>query len=80
MLEAFARRLGLADRGIIADGRRADLVVFDPVRVRALATYEEPRRYPEGIPYVLVNGVPVIDGGEHTGATPGRALRRGRID
>jgi N-acyl-D-amino-acid deacylase len=80
MTGASASRLGLGDRGVIADGLKADVVVFDPARVRALATYEEPRRYPEGIPYVLVNGVLVIDGGEHTGATPGRALRRGSLD
>ena len=80
MTGASASRLGLADRGVIADGLKADLVVFDPARVRALATYDDPRRYPEGIPYVLVNGVLVVDGGEHTGATPGRALRRGRPD
>jgi N-acyl-D-aspartate/D-glutamate deacylase len=80
MTGASAARLGLAERGIVADGFRADLVVFDPARVRALATYEEPRRYPEGIPFVLVNGVLVVDGGVHTGATPGRALRRGRLD
>ncbi len=80
MSGASAARLGLADRGIVADGFRADLVVFDPARVRALATYDEPRRFPEGIPYVLVNGVLVVDRGEHTGATPGRALRRGRLD
>ncbi len=80
MTGASAARLGLTDRGVIADGYRADLVVFDPARVRALATYEDPRRYPEGIPYVLVNGVLVVDGGTHTGATPGRALRRGRPD
>jgi N-acyl-D-aspartate/D-glutamate deacylase len=54
--------------------------VFDPERVRALATYEDPRRFPEGIPYVLVNGELVVDGGEHTGALPGRALRHGRLD
>ena len=78
MTGAPASRLGLADRGVVADGYRADLVVFDPAKVRALATYDDPRRFPEGIPYVFVNGVPVIDGGEHTGATPGRALRRGR--
>jgi N-acyl-D-amino-acid deacylase len=78
MTGASAARLGLRDRGTIADGAFADLVLFDPATVRALATYEEPRRYPEGIPYVLVNGVLVVDGGEHTGATPGRALRRGR--
>ena len=80
MSGAPAARLGLADRGVIADGFKADLVVFDPARVRALATYDEPRRYPEGIPYVLVNGILVVDRGEHTGATPGRALRRGRRD
>jgi len=80
MTGAPAARLGLADRGLVADGCLADLVLFDPARVRDLATYEEPRRYPEGIPYVLVNGVLVVDGGEHTGATPGRALRRGRLD
>jgi N-acyl-D-amino-acid deacylase len=73
-----AARLGLADRGRIADGLAADLVVFDPATVRTPATYDEPRRFPEGIPYVFVNGVAVVDGGEHTGATPGRALRRGR--
>ena len=78
MTGAPAARLGLTDRGRIADGLLADLVVFDPASVRSLATYDEPRRYPAGIPYVLVNGVPVVDGGEHTGATPGRALRRGR--
>jgi N-acyl-D-amino-acid deacylase len=80
MTGASAARLGLADRGLIADGFKADLVVFDPARVRSLATYEDPRRYPEGIPYVLVNGELVIDGGEHTGATPGRTIRRGHAD
>ncbi len=80
MTGASAARLGLADRGLIADGRKADLVLFDPAGVRATCTYDEPRRYPEGIPYVLVNGQLVIDGAEHTGATPGRALRRGRGD
>jgi N-acyl-D-amino-acid deacylase len=73
-----AARLGLRDRGRLADGRVADVVVFDPARVRARATYEKPRQFPEGIEHVLVAGVPVVDGGVHTGATPGRALRRGR--
>ena len=80
MTGAPAARLGLADRGRLADGLTADVVVFDPARVRALATYDDPRRYPAGIPYVIVNGVPVIDGGDHTGSLPGRALRRGRPD
>ena len=78
MTGAPAARLGLASRGRIADGLAADLVLFDPATVRTPATYDDPRRFPEGIPMVLVNGVPVVDGGEHTGATPGRALRRGR--
>ncbi len=80
MTGAPAARLGLTDRGRLIDGFKADIVVFDPVTVRSLATYDEPRRYPAGIPYVLVNGSLVIDGGEHTGALPGRALRRGRAD
>ena len=73
-----AARLGLKHRGRVADGFVADLVVFDPKAVRANATYDEPRRYPDGIEHVIVNGTPVVDGGRHTGALPGRALRRGR--
>jgi N-acyl-D-amino-acid deacylase len=76
MTSAPAARLGLRDRGLLRDGYLADVVVFDPVRVRSNATYDEPRRYPDGIEHVIVNGVPVVDGGEHTGALPGRALRR----
>jgi N-acyl-D-amino-acid deacylase len=76
MTGAPAARLGLRDRGVLADGLAADLVLFNPVTVRAPATYDEPRQFPEGIPYVIVNGTLVIDRGEHTGATPGRALRR----
>ncbi len=70
-----ADRLGLRERGRRADGLAADIVVFDPASVRSLATYDEPRRYPAGIPYVLVNGTPVIDGGEHTGPTPATVRR-----
>lgn len=73
-----AARLGLRDRGRIADGLVADLVVFDPATVRSNATYEEPRRYPDGIEWVLVNGVATVARGTPTGALPGRALRRGR--
>ena len=70
-----AQRLGLADRGILRDGMKADVVLFDPERVAARATFEEPKQYPEGIDYVIVNGVVVIEIGVHTGALPGRALR-----
>jgi N-acyl-D-amino-acid deacylase len=73
-----ADRLGLRDRGRVADGLAADLVVFDPATIRSNATYDEPRRFAEGIDHVLVDGTFVVDAGGHTGATPGRALRRGR--
>ncbi|HEX5451680.1 MAG TPA: amidohydrolase family protein, partial [Candidatus Limnocylindrales bacterium] len=73
-----AARLGLRNRGRIADGLVADLVVFDPARVRANATYDEPRQFPDGITWVFVNGVPTVAHGDSTGALPGRSLRRGR--
>jgi dihydroorotase/N-acyl-D-amino-acid deacylase len=73
-----ADRLGLADRGRIAEGAWADLVVFDPETVADRATFEDPHQYPDGIPYVIVNGVPVVDGGQFTDARPGKVLRRGR--
>ena len=78
MTGAAAARLGLRDRGVLRDDAVADLVVFDPSTVRSNATYDEPRRFPDGIEHVIVNGELVVDGGEHTGRTPGRALRHGR--
>jgi N-acyl-D-amino-acid deacylase len=68
------RRLGQWNRGLVRPGMAADLVAFDPQAVRDTATYEDPRQYPEGIPYVAVNGVLVKDEGRHTGALPGRVL------
>ena len=73
-----AQRLGLPDRGILRDGFKADIVIFNPNTVKALATKEDPKQYPVGIDYVIVNGRVVIDNGENTGVLPGRALRRGR--
>ena len=72
-----AQRLGLPDRGLLRDGFKADIVVFNPNTVKALATKDNPKQYPVGIDYVIVNGVVVIDRGTNTGALPGRALRRG---
>ncbi|MFQ6053718.1 MAG: amidohydrolase family protein, partial [Candidatus Bathyarchaeia archaeon] len=72
-----AQRLGLRDRGLLREGFKADIVVFDPARVRDEATFTDPHRFATGIPYVIVNGEIVVDGSEHTGALPGRALRRG---
>ena len=71
---AARQRLGLADRGLVRPGMAADITVFDPDAVRDVATYDEPRRLAEGFQYVAVNGELVLDGGVHTGATPGRAL------
>ena len=73
-----AARLGLRGRGGVAEGNYADLVVFDPATVRDRATFESPHQYPAGIDYVLVNGVPAVDGGRYVNARPGRVLRRGR--
>ena len=73
-----ASRVGLADRGVVREGAWADLVVLDPARVRDVATYEDPHRYPEGIDQVIVNGVPVLEGGRTGTARPGRFLRQGR--
>lgn len=70
-----AEAAGLTDRGLIKAGFAADLVVVDLAKVQDLATYEEPRRYSAGYPYVAVNGVLVVDGGRITNATPGKALR-----
>jgi N-acyl-D-amino-acid deacylase len=71
-----AATLGLRDRGRLAPGAFADVVVFDPAAVADTATFADPHRYPRGIAWVLVNGRPVIAGADHTGARPGRVLTR----
>lgn len=74
-----AKRLGLAgERGCLQKGCHADVAIFDAETVGSPATFEDPHRYATGIPFVIVNGVPVVDGGEFTEARPGRALRRPR--
>lgn len=67
--------LGLTDRGLLKPGYAADVAVFDPATVGETNSFEKPKSYAKGVPYVLVNGVLVIDKGEHTGARPGKALR-----
>jgi N-acyl-D-amino-acid deacylase len=69
-----AQILGIRDRGQVREGFAADLVIFDPATVRETNTFEQPKSYPEGIPYTIVNGVVVVDKGRHTGARPGRPL------
>ncbi len=75
MTSLSAAKLGIRDRGLLRAGNFADLTLFDPERVIDHATYEKPFQYPDGIPYVIVNGKVVIDQGKHTGARPGRAIR-----
>src|SRR5438477_371202 len=73
-----AQRLGLPDRGLLRDGFKADVVVFDAKTVKAPATRTQPKQFPIGIDYVIVNSQVVVDSGKHTGMLAGRALRRGR--
>ena len=70
-----AQHFAFADRGVLAEGRAADVAVFDPARVADAATYEQPHRYAVGFVHVLVNGVPVIRDGQATAARPGQVLR-----
>jgi N-acyl-D-amino-acid deacylase len=70
-----AQNLGLKERGQLAPGMMADIVVFDPATIQDHATFEKPHQYATGVRDVFVNGVQVLRNGEHTGATPGRVVR-----
>ena len=70
-----AQRMRLTDRGVLKAGMWADVVIFDPATVHDRATFDNPNQLSEGMEYVLVNGVPVIDQGKMTGALPGKVLR-----
>jgi dihydroorotase/N-acyl-D-amino-acid deacylase len=70
-----AQRMRLTDRGVLKSGMWADIVIFDPLTVRDRATFENPNQLSEGMDYVLVNGVPVVDQGKMTGELPGKVLR-----
>jgi len=70
-----AQRIRLTDRGVLKAGMWADIVVFDPATIHDVATFENPNQLSQGMEFVLVNGVPVIDRGKMTGALPGKVLR-----
>jgi len=76
MTGGSAAALGFVDRGLVRQGYRADLTIFDPEQVADRATFDDPHQYAAGITTVIVNGVVTIDAGEHTGALPGQVLRR----
>ena len=69
-----AQIMRLRDRGMLREGYWADIVVFDPKTVKDVATFEKPKQYPAGIVHVLVNGIAVVENGNHTGAKPGKAI------
>jgi N-acyl-D-amino-acid deacylase len=73
-----AQKFRLTDRGVIREDAYADLVIFDSYTVADVGTYQEPRRYPPGIDYVIVNGRVTADHGQHTGEQNGRMLRQKR--
>jgi N-acyl-D-aspartate/D-glutamate deacylase len=76
MTSLNAAKIGIFDRGLLRPGQFADITLFDPQKVIDRSTYTEPFQYNEGIEYVIVNGQTVLDRGQHTGARPGKALRR----
>ena len=69
------QRYGLGGRGVLRDGMKADIMIFDPIAVSGTATYAKPKQYPLGMEYVLVNGKMVVEKGKHTGATPGEPIK-----
>ena len=75
MTSLAAQRVGINDRGLLKPGMFADVTVFDPNTIIDNSTFENPSQIATGVSYVLVNGVPVVDGGSVTAALPGRALR-----
>ena len=75
-----ATRMRLTDRGVLREGMKADIAIFDPKTVSDRATFEQPHQYAVGVRYVLVNGEVVLADGAMTGARPGRVLRRSKAD
>ncbi|HEX2061120.1 MAG TPA: amidohydrolase family protein, partial [Thermoanaerobaculia bacterium] len=76
MTSLAASRAGFKDRGVLREGMKADVVVFNPRTVQDLSTYEDPHRFSKGVAHVLVNGKATLRDGKMTGELPGRILRR----
>jgi N-acyl-D-aspartate/D-glutamate deacylase len=76
MTSLNAEKLGITDRGLLREGMKADITVFDPARIIDRATFQDPHQYPEGVEYVIVNGTTVLEKDRHLGARPGRVLRK----
>jgi N-acyl-D-aspartate/D-glutamate deacylase len=75
MTSQAAIRAHLHDRGLLREGMKADIIIFDPDTVRDVSTFDDPHHFSTGIDDVIVNGVPVLRGGTMTGARPGRSIR-----
>jgi N-acyl-D-amino-acid deacylase len=71
-----AAMVRLKDRGILAEGMKADMAIFDKEKFTDKCTYEEPRQYAEGMKWVFVNGTMAIEKGKHTGLRPGKVLKK----
>ena len=78
MTSLAASRAGLKDRGVLREGMKADVAVFDPAKVQDRSTYEDPHHFSEGVSHVIVNGTPVLRDGKMTGKLPGKVLRKKR--
>jgi N-acyl-D-aspartate/D-glutamate deacylase len=74
MTSLNADKAGMKERGRLKPGMRADIAIFDPVRVIDTATFERPHQYPVGIEYVIVNGAVALENGQHTGALAGQVI------
>jgi N-acyl-D-amino-acid deacylase len=71
-----AQKFGLHDRGLLKEGFAADIVIVDPEKVNDRSTFDAPHQFSDGIPYVLVNGVPVVENGQHNGQRSGQTLKK----
>ena len=71
-----AQKFGLHDRGLLKEGLAADIVIMDPEKVNDKSTFDNPHQFSEGIPFVIVNGVPVVENSQHNGQRSGQSLKK----